>query len=470
MKFLNFKKTAIKALVIALLSTMLVIGTVSAAEFPQGGVIPAGMTVSDDVFLSGDEVVMDGIVEGMLVATGRTITINGIVDGDALLLGERIVINTGAEIRGNVFLGAGQVTVNGLVAGSLFGASSAIELGEETVVERNLYYGGFSLNAAQGSSIGKDLFAGVYQSKLNGQIARDLKVGGSAFELNGSVGRNANINIGDASQTRNPEEWIGFTPWQQYIPPLIQPGVRVGSAANIGGDLTFTGVADQTSLFETATAGSLVYQTPVPYAVSDYPYQHREAPVGFRSFWGLTVWNAISRTIMLLALGALAIWVFLKPLRKAVDAAYRQPLQAAGWGFVVMAVGLLAMMVIPVIFILVAILIGILSLGGLLFTWLGVVGSALLFAVILFMFAIFTVSAVIVVFIIGRWLGSSLFPKSVENPWIHLAIGIMIYVVVRMIPILGGLVFFVGALVGTGALWMMLRSYWMKGKKAQIKS
>ena len=111
MKYLNFKKTTIIALVIAFLSTMVVIGTVSAAEFPQGGVIPAGVTVSDDVFLSGDEVVMDGIVEGMLIATGRTITINGTVDGDALLLGESVVINSGAEIRGNVFVGAGQVTV-----------------------------------------------------------------------------------------------------------------------------------------------------------------------------------------------------------------------------------------------------------------------------------------------------------------------------------------------------------------------
>jgi len=405
----------------------------------------------------------------MLVATGRTITINGLVEGDALLLGERVIVNSGAEIKGNVFVGAGQVTVNGLVAGSLFGASSAVELGAQTVVERNLYYGGFSLSAAGGSSIGKDLIAGVYQGKFSGQITRDLKVGASAVELYGSVGRNAAINIGDTSQTRNPEEWIGFTPWQQYIPPLIQPGVRVGSTASIAGDLTYTGVVDQTNLFETATAGSLVYQTPVPYAVSDYPYQHHEAPVGFHSFWGLTVWNAISRTIMLLALGALAIWVSLKPLRKVVDAGYRQPLQAAGWGFVVIAVGLLAMMVIPVIFILVAILVGILSLGGLLFTWLGVVGSALLFAAILFMFSIFTVSAVIVVFIIGRWLGIRLFPKSVENPWIHLAIGIMIYVVMRMIPILGGLVFLAGSLVGTGALWMMLRSLWVKGRKVQIK-
>ena len=82
---------------ISLLFVMLVasVGTVSAAEFPNGETIPAGQTIDDDVFISGENVVVDGTVNGILLASGQTVTVNGTVNGDAILMGERVIVKIG---------------------------------------------------------------------------------------------------------------------------------------------------------------------------------------------------------------------------------------------------------------------------------------------------------------------------------------------------------------------------------------
>ena len=42
-----------------------VVGTASAAEFPKGETIPANETIDDDVFISGNDVVIDGTINGI---------------------------------------------------------------------------------------------------------------------------------------------------------------------------------------------------------------------------------------------------------------------------------------------------------------------------------------------------------------------------------------------------------------------
>ena len=58
------------ALSMVLVLVLSAVGTVSAAEFPKGETIPAGETIEDDVFISGENVVIDGTVNGMLFASG----------------------------------------------------------------------------------------------------------------------------------------------------------------------------------------------------------------------------------------------------------------------------------------------------------------------------------------------------------------------------------------------------------------
>ncbi len=454
-------------IIVAFLLFVLVVGTVSAAEFPPDGTIPVGRTIDDDVFLSAEEVLMDGTVNGMLIAAGQTITINGTVNGDALLMGETVLISKGALIDGNLFTTAATIQVDGRVNGSVFGASASAELMGNAQVGRNLYYGGFSLTTKSGSAVNTDLFSGVYQAILNGSVVRDVKIAAGAIELSGTVGRNAVLNVGHDKESRDPETWFSFTPGRNYFPPAIPAGIRISDSARIAGNLTFISDSDDSAEFKPVTSGSVIYQTPAP--MESYQSYRGRAAIARRSVQGFSLFQGLQRFLTLFLLGALVVWLLLKPFNRVVEAGYRNPLQAAGWGFVVMAVGFLAMLMVPLVFILMALFLGFISLGGLLFAWLGVVGAAIFFTTLAFLFVVFTLSKLVALYLLGKWLAGHLFPKSAGNAWVILVVGVFVYAFVTAIPVVGVLAGIAAALVGTGAIWLSLPSFGKHARKTAAK-
>ncbi len=436
-------------------------GTVSAAEFPKGETIPAGETIDDDVFISGENVVIDGNVNGMLFVTGARITLNGTVMGDVLLVGETIVVSDTAFIDGNLFIAGADLTVNGQVTGSVFSGSSALVLGDSSSVGRNLFFGGFSLKTEDGSMVTKDLYAAGYQAMLSGAIERDLSFTGSAIEMNSQIGRNAALNVGNVEKESQSNYWMATNPYiSRYVDTVIQPGIRVSDSALIGGKLSYTSSVDFTDELDAITTGAIVYQTPVPYEdqqnkidengnVKDF--NRRSIPGALSAAAALRI---VRNFIKMFALGALALWLKAKLFKKLADAAYAEPLKAIGWGFVLIAVGCLALFIIPLTFIMVGILLGFLSLGSLLFFWFGIVGTILLFAFMLFFFAVFTLSKILAAYLFGKWLLKGLFKQENEKPWLYLLLGVFLYVLIRAIPLVGWLVALTAALFGMGAFWL----------------
>lgn len=444
------------SLSLVMLMVLGIFGSVSAAEFPKGETIPASQTIDDDAFISGDNVVIDGTVNGILFAAGKTVTINGTVNGDAILMGETVVVSDSAVINGNLFTGAAEIIVNGSVTGSVFGGSSAMKA--NGAIGRNLFYGGFSLTTGANSTVARDLYVGAYQSLLSGSIERDLKAESAAVELNGSVGRNAVINIGNVDEATNSAEAMSYNPWiSKYVEEVKQPGLTISDQAAIGGQVTYTSSVDNSADLKAITAGTVVYQTPVPYETqtSAVPSQVKpfEKNMPARFAWGAAL-NVVRTFIKLFVLGALALWLLRKPFQKLADAAYKQPIKAMGWGFVIIAVGVLAMFIVPLVFIMIGILVGFLSLGSLLFVWFGLVGATLSLAALLFFFAAFTLSKLIAAFVFGEWLMKVLFKQSNANVWLSLLVGVFLFVLIRAIPVFGWLVSLAASLIGTGAFWL----------------
>lgn len=436
-------------------------GTVSAAEFPKGETIPASQTIDDDVFISGNNVVVDGTVNGILIAAGQTITVNGTVVGDAILMGETIVVSKDALIDGNLFSGAAEIIVEGTVTGSVFGGSSAMTFGSTASAERNLFYGGFSLETEQGSTVGKDLYSGVYQAMLSGDVGRDANIGAAALQLAGAIGRNAIIDLGKVDDSAEATAWMDFNPYiSRYVDTMLQPGLTIAETASIAGDVRYTSSVDETSELAAVAAGGVVYQTPAPYE-NEYAQQDKysgQVKTFRRSTPGGFVWSkalSVTRTfIKLFVLGALALWLLAKPFKKLVDAAYQQPLKSMGWGFILMAIGFLAMFILPLVFVMVGVLVGFLSLTSLLYVWFGLIGTALLLAVMLFWFAVFTLSKLLAAYMFGAWLMKAVFKQTEEKVWLNLLVGVFMYVVIAAIPVIGWLASLAASLIGTGAFWL----------------
>jgi hypothetical protein len=158
--------------------------------------------------------------------------------------------------------------------------------------------------------------------------------------------------------------------------------------------------------------------------------------------------------LKLFALGAISLGLFANPFKKLTDAAYAEPLKSIGWGFVLIAIGCLALFIVPLAFVLVGILLGFLSLGSLLYFWFGIVGTTLLLAFMLFFFAVFTLSKILAAYLFGKWVMKGLFKQETEKRWLSLLLGVFLYTLIRAIPIVGWLAALTAALFGMGAFWL----------------
>ncbi len=111
--------------------------------------------LDQDAVFFGSQVTLEGIVNGNVLIVGDQVQVNGTVNGSLVLIGQ------------NVFL-------NGQVSGSTYALALSLELDERASLERDLYVATVSLTSANGSRIGRDLFALGLDAGLNGQVGRAL--------------------------------------------------------------------------------------------------------------------------------------------------------------------------------------------------------------------------------------------------------------------------------------------------------
>lgn len=109
-----------------------------------------------DVYLTGDNITIDYIVDGNLFVCANTVTINSQIGGDAFVCAKNLIINE-----------------EGYVFSNLFAISDSVEI-------KGVVYDVYSTS--------KDF------TISNGYVYRDLKVFCKNLNINGNVGRNAFVN------------------------------------------------------------------------------------------------------------------------------------------------------------------------------------------------------------------------------------------------------------------------------------
>ena len=163
-------------------------GTALAVEVRGGDTVTIGKTevIDDDLVVSGNTVVIDGVIKGDLVAVGNKVIVNGKVDGSLIMAGQTLELN-------------------GQVGGTVYSAGAALSVGQGTAVARNLFFAGYSYTAAKGSVINRDNLLAGYQAILNGEVKRNLLAGLGALELNGAVGGDVNAEVAEPNTVAQPQ-------------------------------------------------------------------------------------------------------------------------------------------------------------------------------------------------------------------------------------------------------------------------
>jgi hypothetical protein len=315
-------------------------------------------TVKGDVYVFAGAVNVDGTVDGDLVALGGQINVNGTVNGSILAAGGAVSI--GGQTRGAVRVMSGQVTVLGDVAKDV-----AVAAGQ--------------LTTTSAARVGQDVLFATGTTRLGGAV------GGSVLGTTGDYSRDGTISGTE------------------------EVDVNTRSSA----------------------------ETPVPVATDPYT-------------------DALRHLVSVLIAGGLLL--FLRPrLMPAWDALMRaRPAASLGYG-VVALVGFIAAVIIAIIAIIVlAMIFGALSLGAL--VAIDVIGGMLLLGAGILTFVV--ICSFVVDAIVGYAVGRAILQSSQLGRWqpaAYLAIGAVIVVALEWVPAIGGIAKLVVVLVGLGvlALWLL---------------
>lgn len=125
-----------------------------AGKMYHASAIPAGQVIENDVFLTGQQPVIDGTVNGDVFIVGSDVTING-------------------EVNGSVFVVAENLKLPGQVNGNLYAAAVELTQPTEGQIGRSLYALTLSLVTEPESNIGRDLTAVAMSASLRGQTERN---------------------------------------------------------------------------------------------------------------------------------------------------------------------------------------------------------------------------------------------------------------------------------------------------------
>jgi cytoskeletal protein CcmA (bactofilin family) len=443
---------SMKRFLLTLLPLLLLLGVVapsaSAVEIVKDDTIAKDQVIDDDVIMSGENLVIDGTIQGALIATGATVEINGMVEGDLIVSAVKAIVN--GTVQGNVFASGQDIHLNGQVGGSVMTAAALLQLGPEAQVARNVYAAVFSFETAAGAQTTRDAAVATYQALHAGEIGRNLYTNVAALEISGKIGGDV---VADIAAPAESPQFFKTMPWAHGINRLADKGLRVTADAEIGGDLKYTSSVEQSEAIQAQPKGEVVFTKDIN-KIEGAASAHPTYPEIIAT-WAL---DRVRDLLTFLILGVLAVWQVPALLNQLAATAQAKPLLALGWGFVTLIGGVVMAGAVMLIVVLSAIALGIVTLGELAQTVISLGVGAVGLSWALFGFAITYGSKLVVIWWVGQAVWNRLSPNT-ANPTLTLGLGVVTYVILSGLPGLGLLVMIAVTLIGLGAMWLTYQDW-----------
>jgi cytoskeletal protein CcmA (bactofilin family) len=394
-------------------------------------VIGADEVVEDDLYVSAGTFTLEGTVQGDLVAVGGTLNINGAVEGDLIAAGQNLIVRGTVEDDARVTGYA--ITLEG-------------EVGDDVVAA------GFSLASTGSGAIGGDLMMIGYQTLLDGSVGGDASVAGGAVKIGGTIQGDAKIDVGGSEQGASLPPFYDFMPNTPSV-PTVPGGLTLAEGAAIEGDLTYT-ANTRAGVPSGAVAGEVDFNEYEPETRRARRQQPSPAMRALR--WLL---DQARRLATLLLVGVLMMGLTPRWTRLLAKQIEEKPLPSLGWGLV--SVGAFGALMVALVMatVLLTLLFGLVTLGGLgrRFAVLG--GLAATATGFSFSLLWRYVTAIAVGLLVGQLVFRLFQSPAAEHRWWPMVVGVVLFVAVTAVPVLGWLVRLIAVLLGLGAVWL-----WGMGK------
>ena len=177
---------------------VLIEGTVNGDAYVAGGVVEVNGTINGDLLVGGGQVIIAGTVTDHIRAVGGTIRISGKVGKDVSAAGGTVTFLRTSAVDGNILVGCGSVAVTGTIGKEARIASDDADLSGS--IKGNVNFAGDYLTVRQGANIGGSVMARV-KEKEHVQIA------------DGTVHGNVDVTAEMQHATRI----FGYTPWGFWL-------------------------------------------------------------------------------------------------------------------------------------------------------------------------------------------------------------------------------------------------------------
>lgn len=332
-----------------------------------------------------------------------------VIDGDYFAAGERIDID--GEVVGDVYVAGGRIVVNGVIHGDLLVAAGQVDIN---------------------GTVNQDVRVASGQVEVNGEVL------GNITALAGTIDIKESALVGGGVVTAAGDVFVAGTVGRSIHAAV--GNLTIADSASVDGDVYYTSEEDANIDSEASIAGILQKNQP-----PEVTPPSRKAVGGF--FDGMNFLTAIFSFLATLLIGFLLLRFFPNYSQNAADVVKTQLGKSLGIGFLVAVLS-------PILFVL------------LLITLVGIpLSLALLIAIPLLMY-----TGRIYVFLA---LGQKLLPminkdSKKVNPYYAFATGALIYYLIGIVPILGGLFKLGVVLAGLGAEVLNRKRTYLSARQAKI--
>lgn len=333
----------------------------------------------------------DETINGDYFAGGDTVSVLGTVNGDVYVAGGTVTVD--GTVNGDVIAGGGTVTVNG-TAQNLRISGGTVHI--NGTVERNVTALGGTIILGEEAEIAGSIVTAGGTINILSPIGKGATIAGGTVSINNAI--NGDVTAGVGQLTLQPQ-------------------------AQINGNLTYTSNQKAQIMQGASVSGETKQMMPPKPKEKD----QQEAFLGLA---GVALVFKFMGIVSTLVLGLLFVFFAPNYLKRTAHTVIEKPWQSLG-------VGVVSLILAPIIF------------GILLITIFGI-PLAFLF-IILFAIACYF-AKLFVIYLLGEKVGTSLNSK-LHSAWLFV-IGLIIYEILILIPILGWLVELAALIFGLGALLM----------------
>lgn len=165
-----------------------------------------------NLYLMGEEVVVDSGVTGDLFVAGGKVTINGIVAQDLVVLGGEVIIN--GQVGGDVRAAGGDLKINAPVTGDVLLAGGTVSFSEN-------------------SSVAGDVIVATGEMSLSAPVLGEVKVVGGTLFFDSVLSKNLSVRGADKVRFGEHSKVLGSTKLKVKEEPAIHTSASFASSPEV---------------------------------------------------------------------------------------------------------------------------------------------------------------------------------------------------------------------------------------------